>query len=75
MNNPSAPICRTCRGRGWHYLEAGLDCWPFEVDCRTCAPQGDDDDDDGGRWNDDLGESAPDDSSRFAMIAARYHAA
>jgi len=71
-----APPCTRCRGRGWHYLEADPDSWPLEVACVACAPQGDDDpDDDGGRWNDDIAESAPDDTYRFAMLAARYHAA
>jgi|GEM_PF-2424152 len=68
-----APPCRRCRGRGFTYAEAGPDQWPFEIPCAECSAQDDDGGDDGGRWNDDLGESAPDDSSRFSMVAARYH--
>jgi len=59
----AAPTRPRCRGRGWHYLEAGADQFPYEVDCGRCADQGDDDpDDDGGRWNDDIAD---------AMISAR----
>jgi len=68
-----APPCARCRGRGFTYAEAGPDQWPYEIPCAACAPQDDDDPDDGGgRWNDDIAESCPDDSSRFAAVAARY---
>ena len=70
-----APACARCRGRGWHYAEAGPDCWPYEIPCVACAPGDDDDPDGGGQWNDDLAESCPDDSSRFAAVAAHYRAA
>jgi len=69
--------CHRCRGRGWHYAEAGPDQWPFEIPCADCADRGDDDapDDDDCREHDDIGEASPDDSSRFAFVAARFPAA
>ena len=73
----TTPACARCRGRGFTYAEAGPDQWPFEIQCGACGPQGDDDpdDDDDCRWGDDIAASCPDDSSRFALVAARYHAA
>jgi len=72
----AAPTCRRCRDRGWVYLDAGADQFPYEVDCPVCADQDDDPDpDDDCRWGDDIAASCPDDSSRFAMVAGRYHAA
>jgi len=72
----AVPACARCHNRGFIYAEAGPDQWPFEIPCVACAPQDDDDaPDDDIAWNDDLGESCPDDSSRFAAVAARYHAA
>ncbi len=70
------PSCSRCYGRRWVYLEGGPGQFPFQVDCPSCADQGDDDapDDDDCRWADDLAESAPDDSSRWAAVA-HYHAA
>jgi len=70
--------CRRCHGRHWIYLEGGYGHFPYEVTCPVCGDPDDDDDPDGGddcRWNDDVAESAPDDSSRFAMVAARYRVA
>ena len=40
MDNPTTPACARCRGRGWHFAEAGPDEWPFEVPCGLCADQG-----------------------------------
>lgn len=73
LTDTVVPPCPRCRGRGWHYLEAGADCWPFEVDCVACAD--DDPDDDDCRAGDDIAEGCPDDASRFAAVAAHYHAA
>ena len=69
------PTCSRCRDRGWTYMDAGWGHFPHEVDCPDCADQGDDEDDedDAARWNDDVAESCPDDSSRFAAIASRFH--
>jgi len=63
----TAPTCRTCHGRGFDPDCAGHPTADGVVtcECEEC---------DGGQWNDDLAESAPDDSSRFAMVAARYPA-
>ena len=67
-----APPCARCHNRGFTYAEAGPDEWPFEIPCAECSAQDDDGGDDAARWNDDLAESAPDDSSRFSLVAARY---
>jgi len=80
MNTPTlvavAPPCTRCHGRGWYYLEAGPDCWPYEIPCVACSDQGDDDpDDDAGMWNDDVAASSPDDASRWAAVAFHYPAA
>jgi len=66
----AAPTCPRCHGRRWVYRDAGRDQWPLEVDCPECS---DPDPDDDCRWGDDLAESSPDDSSRFAAVASRYH--
>ena len=74
----AAPTCRRCRDRGWVYLDAGADLFPYEVDCPACADPGDNDDPDGAddcRWADDVAESAPDDSSRWALVARHFPAA
>jgi len=73
----AAPTCRRCHGRSWICLDAGADQFPYEVACPVCADQDQEDDDaaDDGREHDDIAESCPDDSSRFAFVAAHYHAA
>jgi len=74
----AAPTCRRCFGRSWVYLEAGPDEFPYQTACPACADGGDDDDPGDGddcRIGDDLAESSPDDSGRFAFVAAHYPAA
>jgi len=79
---PAVAACRRCHGRGRHFLEAGADQWPLEVSCAACAVCADldagdgaaDDDGDDCRWSDDVGEGCPDDSARFAAVAAHYPA-
>jgi len=55
------------------YQDAGWGQFPYEVTCPACD-QGEDADVDDCRENDDIGESAPDDGSRFAAVNAIYPA-
>ena len=43
---------------------------PAVADLAALLLSDDGDDEDGGRWNDDIAEECPDDSSRFAAVAA-----
>ena len=34
------PACVACHSRGWQYVDAGGDAWPYQRDCAACGATG-----------------------------------